>query len=212
MVRTKNYFNIFRPHTSAQCFQTGYTLNGVPTFKGGISSACPGQSAPKGGQWFDVRVEVNEKKAKIYLAGKLVREVTSHYPAKGQGGVLVANGYKNVAYFRNFDITHYEDEYLVTSCVVKTSGISGNLFVLDANHGKWPANGFCSALNDKVTLNSKQYAVSAELFNKIGWNGINSGHLGLIYNAIDEKNYDFVYFRYFISYSIIYKTVVIFGG
>ena len=188
---------ILRPHSTSGCFQTGFTLNGVPTFTNAISAACPGQNPPKGGQWFDVRVEVNHKRAKIYLAGKFVRQVTPHYPAKGRGGVLVANGYKNVAYFRNFDISHYEDKYLVTSCVVATTGVSpGNIFVLDANHGKWPNDGFCSALNDKVMLNSKQYAISAELFNKIGWAGVNSGHLGLMYNAKDEKNYDFVYFRY----------------
>ena len=188
---------ISRPHSSSGCFQTGYTLNGVPTFTNAISAACPGQNPPKGGQWFEVRVEVNDKNAKIYLAGKLVRQVIPHYSAKGRGGVLVANGYKNVAYFRNFDVSHYEDKYLVTSCVVATTGISpANIFVLDANHGKWSNDGFCSALNDKVMLNSKQYAISAELFNKIGWTGVNSGHLGLMYNAKDEKNYDFVYFRY----------------
>ena len=186
---------IFRPHSSSSCFQTGYTVNGVPTFKNAISAACPGQNAPKGGQWFDARVEVNNKKAKIYLAGKLVREFTAHYPAKGQGGVLVANGYKNIAQFRNFDVTHYSGDYLVTSCVVASSGDTGSYFQLDANHGKWPASGFCSAVNDKDTLNSNKYAVSAQLFNKIGHAGINSGHLGLLFNAKDGNNYDFVYFR-----------------
>ena len=93
-----------RPHSSSGCFQTGFTLNGVPTFTNGISAACSGQNPPQGGKWFDVRVEVNDKKAKIYLAGKLVREVTPHYPAKCQGGVLVANGYRNVAYFKNLHL------------------------------------------------------------------------------------------------------------
>ena len=188
---------ISRLHSSSRCFQTGYTVNGVPTFTNAISAACPGQNPPKGGEWFDVRVEVNDKKAKIYLAGKLVREVTPHYPAKGRGGVLVANGFENVVNFRNFNISHYEDKYLVTSCFGATTGVSsGNIFVLDANHGKWPTDGFCSALNNKVMLDSKQYAISAELFNKIGLQNVNYGHPGLMYNAKDEKNYDFVYFRY----------------
>ena len=137
---------------------------------------------------------MKNNKAKIYLAKKFVREVTPHYPVKGQGGALVANGYQNIAYFRNFDISQISD-YLVTSCVVASSGPSRSYFVLDANHGKWPASGFCSALNDKDILNVKQYSISAQLYNKIGWSGINSGHLGLIYNAKDQKNYDFVYFR-----------------
>ena len=139
---------------------------------------------------------MNIRTAKIYFAGKFVREVKPHYPVKGQGGVLVANGYNNIAYFRNFEISKIND-YSVTSCVVASSGPSGKkYFVLDANHGKWPSSGFCSALNKKDILNENQYSISAELFNKIGWNGVNSGHLGLLYNAKDERNYDFVYFRY----------------
>ena len=39
------------------------------------------------------------------------------------------------------------------------------------------------------------YSVSAELLNLAGWKGINSGHLGLLYNVVDESNFDFVYFR-----------------
>ncbi|XP_028405452.1 uncharacterized protein LOC114528075 [Dendronephthya gigantea] len=190
-----NYdFVYFRPHTSSRCFQTGFVVNGVPTFTAAISAACPGQGPPKGGQWFDVRVEVNNNKAKIFLEGKFVREVTPHYPAKGHGGVLVANGYRNIVHFRNFDITQYDD-YLVTSCVVASSGSTGSYFVLDASHGSWPSSGFCSALNEKVTLTGNKYAISAEIFNKIGRGSVNFGHPGLLYNARNKMNYDFVYFR-----------------
>ena len=45
------------------------------------------------------------------------------------------------------------------------------------------------------TLESQAYTVSAELLNQAGWQGINSGHLGLLFNARDENNFDFVYFR-----------------
>ena len=42
---------------------------------------------------------------------------------------------------------------------------------------------------------SQVYTVSAELLNQAGWKGVNSGHLGLLFNAVDENNFDFVYFR-----------------
>ena len=42
---------------------------------------------------------------------------------------------------------------------------------------------------------SQAYTVSAELLNQAGWQGINSGHLGLLFNVLDENNFDFVYFR-----------------
>ena len=52
----------------------------------------------------------------------------------------------------------------------------------------------CRALSHPID-ESQAYSVSAELLNKMGWQGINSGHLGLLYNALDENNFDFVYFR-----------------
>ena len=42
---------------------------------------------------------------------------------------------------------------------------------------------------------SQTYTVSAELLNKAGWRGIHSGHLGLLFNVVDEYNFDFVYLR-----------------
>ena len=48
----------------------------------------------------------------------------------------------------------------------------------------------CRALSHPID-ESQAYSVSAELLNKIGWQGINSGHLGLLYNALDENNFDF---------------------
>ena len=52
----------------------------------------------------------------------------------------------------------------------------------------------CRALSHPID-ESQAYSVSAELLNQMGWSGINSGHLGLLYNARDENNFDFVYFR-----------------
>ena len=67
-------------------------------------------------------------------------------------------------------------------------------YTLDANHGTWPANGFCRYLEPDETIGD--YQITVDLYNKIGWRGIHSGNLGIAYNAIDENNFDFVYFRY----------------
>ncbi|XP_048590500.1 uncharacterized skeletal organic matrix protein 7-like [Nematostella vectensis] len=45
------------------------------------------------------------------------------------------------------------------------------------------------------SLHTKEYSVSVDLYNVIGWKGVNSGHLGLMYNAKDIDNFEFVYFR-----------------
>jgi len=43
---------------------------------------------------------------------------------------------------------------------------------------------------------STDYQLSVDLFNFIGWLGVNSGHLGVFFNIEDQDNYDFVYFRF----------------
>ena len=55
-------------------------------------------------------------------------------------------------------------------------------------------NQLCRVLADP-SEESQKYTVSAELFNKAGWSGIHSGHLGLLFNVVDEYNFDFVYLR-----------------
>ena len=68
-----------------------------------------------------------------------------------------------------------------------------------SNHYKLDAMGadtklICRVLAQPI-VESQAYTVSAELLNQAGWQGINSGHLGLLFNAVDENNFDFVYFR-----------------
>ena len=68
------------------------------------------------------------------------------------------------------------------------------------NHYKMDALGSNKGLMCRTVAHpidaSQAYTVSAELLNQAGWLGANSGHLGLLFNAVDENNFDFVYFRY----------------
>lgn len=66
---------------------------------------------------------------------------------------------------------------------------------MNADHGSWPADGFCRVFS-KVEINAgNPYTMTVELMNVIGWRGVNSGHLGVFYNAVDENNFDLIYFR-----------------
>ncbi len=65
-------------------------------------------------------------------------------------------------------------------------------YKLDATAGKNAV--ICRALA-QCNVQSQMYTVSAELLNQAGWQGINSGHPGVLFNAVDENNFDFVYFR-----------------
>ena len=189
-MQLQSYFR--RPHSTGSCFQTGYVFQGSLKWDRGISSKCP-NGPPKGGVWFTVKVVVRGSSASIYLDGEYVLSSTAQFPAKRRGGVIVANGNKNIIHFRNYRIKAipalpFKDE----SCLATRK--LGSYYVLNANHGKWPANGFCRALLPTI-VKSDNYEVSAQLYNQIGWKGVNSGHLGLMYNVLDNNNFDFVYFR-----------------
>ena len=94
-----------RPHSSSGCFQTGYVYKGQPKFDGAKSASCP-NGPPKGAEWFKIRVVVSNStpagEVKVYLKGTLVTSFNPRYPIRKRGGVLVANGYNNVVYYKNF--------------------------------------------------------------------------------------------------------------
>ena len=158
---------------------------------GGISSNCP-KGPPKGGVWFTVKVVVRGSSATIYLDGKPVRYLKVHFPAKGRGGVIVANGYQNIIHFRNYRLRAIPAlPFREESCLATRKGVS--YYVLDANHGKWPANGFCRAIFP-TKLSGSRYTVFVKLSNANVRRGKISGHLGLMYNVMDKRNFDFVHF------------------
>ncbi|XP_078380251.1 putative skeletal organic matrix protein 7 [Oculina patagonica] len=92
----------FRSVSLLCCYQTGYLSNGQYVW--GLSAACPNGS-PSGGVWFTVRVEVSsDKSVNIFLNNDLVTSYTANFVTKGRGGVLVANGYKNIIQFKKFSV------------------------------------------------------------------------------------------------------------
>ena len=182
----------FRPNSTGGCFQTGYVLKGSLKWDGGISSNCP-KGPPKGGVWFTVKVVVRGSSATIYLDGEPVQSLKFHFPSKGRGGVIVANGFENIVYFRNYRLRTIPDLPFEEKSCLASSKVS-NYYVLQGNDGKWPGNGFCRALLPAIS-NSENYEVSVELYNQISWKAANSGHLGLMYNVFDNNNFDFISLR-----------------
>ena len=182
----------FRPNSTGGCFQTGYVLKESLKWDGGISSNCP-KGPPKGGVWFTVKVVVRGSSATIYLDGEPVRSLKAHFPSKGRGGVIVANGFQNIIYFRNYRLrTIPALPFIEESCLAASK--SGSSYFLFANHGNWSSKGFCRAFLPTI-VKSENYEMSAQLYNQIGWKGVNSGHRGLMFNILDKNNFDFVSFR-----------------
>ena len=77
-------------------------------------------------------------------------------------------------------------------CTSMVKSSTDNHYKLDATTGQ---NGVICRVVAQSNVKSQAYTVSAELLNQAGWQGINSGHPGILFNAVDENNFDFVYFR-----------------
>ena len=59
-----------------------------------------------GNGWHIFRLSVNANKdVNAYINGKKVGSFHAYFTSRGFGGVLVANGFNNVAEFRDFDIS-----------------------------------------------------------------------------------------------------------
>lgn len=181
------YF-IHRPHSPNGCYQTGYMVNGKPTFV--ETKKCP-NGPPKGGVWFPVAVKVLGHDVQVYLGGDLVTTIKSHFAPRARGGVLTFHGYQNVVLFRKFQIV----PQLFVSKKCAESAEFPDYIKLDADHGSWPKDGFCQAGYLKKGGQSTDYQLSVDLYNFMGRDGANFGHLGVFFNAEDPDNYDFVYFR-----------------
>ena len=67
-----------------------------------------------------------------------------------------------------------------------------NSYELDASHSSWPDDGFCRVLRKEEINAGDPFTMSVELLIVIG---SDEAHTGVTYNAIDENNFDFVYFR-----------------
>lgn len=80
------------------------------------------------------------------------------------------------------------------SCASVTQ-LAKDSYELNGDHGSWPGDGFCRALRMDEINTGDPYTLTVDLFNVDGLLGVNSGHPGVMYNVIDENNFDFVFFR-----------------
>ena len=48
---------------------------------------------------------VHEDEAILLLDGVQVANIIPHFNARGSGGIVVANGYRNIVYFKHYNIT-----------------------------------------------------------------------------------------------------------
>ena len=64
---------------------------------------------------------------------------------------------------------------------------------LDAKHKQLEEYEHCYAIHDEGKGEFKSYEISVDMMSLESVEGVNSGNVGLIFNFLDELNYDFVY-------------------
>jgi len=94
----------FRPHSDGRCFQTGQMIEGAPGEKNKKSASCNGGGF-RGGVWINIKVIVGETHAMIYKDDKLIHTQKSYFPQRASGTMIVANGYKNEARFKDLRVS-----------------------------------------------------------------------------------------------------------
>ena len=86
------------------------------------------------------------------------------------------------------------------NCANLTKLSVDNTYEVDATYGNWSSyNGFClvNVLSKVDWINAGDpYTMTVQLLNVIGSGGVDLGHPGVMYNVIDEDNFDTAFFRF----------------
>eukprot|EP00795_Rhopilema_esculentum_P008277 gene8277-14233_t len=190
----KNFdFVIIRLHSRLGCFQTGYMQNGAVQYVRSKSGSC--YKHPEGRTWFNVEVQVMTGEATLFIDGFQTVKFSPHFSPIGRAGVLVKHGDGNIIRFKDLTVAPFYKRQLNVFECSKYHRINANYYRLDSKEGNWPDSGFCKSIGN-FKINSTEYSISVFLFNQRGPDGGHqSGRLGIMFNAHDENNFDFVYFR-----------------
>ncbi|KAJ7391088.1 hypothetical protein OS493_020111 [Desmophyllum pertusum] len=81
----------------------------------------------------------------------------------------------------------------IVGCVSVTKSEATNSYEVNAVHDNPPV--FCGVLPEKELNAGEPYTMTVELMNVIGSGRVNYGHPAVMYNVIDQNNFDFVFFR-----------------
>lgn len=71
----------------------------------------------------------------------------------------------------------------------------GDLYTLNASKGLWPRDGFCRALSAHRASEPDMYRLSADYYVPGTKGSMVVTYVGVFFNAQNEDNFDFIFFR-----------------
>ena len=113
--------------------------------------------------------------------------------------MAVANNHGNVIRFKDFSITNLPLlPFTDKSCASLQDHKDYYSVISQSDH--W-FQGFCRVLakdaigQDSLKENETSYQITVDLFSEVDWSGDRLAYVGIIFNARDINNADFIYFR-----------------
>ena len=97
------------------------------------------------------------------------------------------------AFFLSFVCLSVAEPPTEVACVsvTKILDMDTYFYEVNANHGSWPADGFCRVISKVEITDSEPYILTVEIMNVFGSHGLTDfGHPGVMYNVVDENNFD----------------------
>lgn len=137
------------------------------------------------------QVFVRDNEAQLFLNDKPVVSFTSHLSPIGRGGVIVAAGVNSVIRIRGLDVAAVEPFFFSFYNCKSHQMIRDQFYILSAPFGTFPDSGFCRAIS-KQRISGTNYIITARMFNENLYPG---SKVGLMFNAQDPYNFDFVNFQ-----------------
>ena len=185
------------------CFQTGEVQSGRLNWYGSEIGSCQ-QGSPRRGRWVEATLLVRHSDVSGFLDGAFVTSFKGHFPPKGFGGLLVANHVGNVVRFKDFKLSDLPSLPFQTKSCASSEENSGYISLI--SHPDLQPRDFCRAFYDQLEIEeTSSYQVSVDLYSEAGWSGDNTAFLGIMFNARDINNADFIYFRYHVKCFLFYQ-------
>ena len=155
------------------------------------SGPCP-YGPPMRNRWMHVGLEVRGSKANLFLDGVHVATIRGQFPTRGHAGVLLAQHKDNVVHFKGFNITALDPfPFSSKSCNAIVKHPDFHSVIIGDN--LWP--GAMCRVSMPDNLGNNEYILDVKLFSEAGWTGDKAALPGVMFNAKDINNFDFIYLR-----------------
>ena len=160
---------------------------------GSQSGSCP-YGAPYKERWIHTMLEVRDSEVTVFLNDVYLTSYQGHIPQKASVGVVLANNEGNVARFKDLSVTDQPSlPFDMKSCASLQH--HSEYYTLINQNDVW-SRGFCRVLlKDTPVKNGPSYQISVDFYSEMDLSGDRISYVGILFNARDINNADFIYFR-----------------